>query len=90
MSTTIKELYDATMRGEGMIAKHAKLNPDMPVFLLIGQDTHAAELVDKWVIWASVDVKSIDEGSLGKKKVQEARAIAEQMHAWPIHKSPID
>lgn len=88
MSVTAKELYEATMRGEGILAKHAKLNPDMPVFLLIGQDTHAGELVDKWAIWASVAVPSIDEGSAMAKKVTEAYAIAERMKAWPIHKNP--
>jgi hypothetical protein len=83
MSITVKELYDATMRGEGALAKHAAANPNMPVFLLLGQDQHAADLVEKWAIWASVDDRSVKSG-----KVSEAREITEQMRRWPIHKAP--
>ena len=87
MSITAKELYDATMRGEGILAKHAKANPDMPVFLLIGQDTHAAPLVEKWAISASVGVPSTGSEAAGHK-VSEARMIADHMYRWPIHKQP--
>jgi len=87
MSITAKELYDATMRGEGILAKHTKLNPDMPVFLLIGQDTHAADLVDVWVIRTSIAVPSAGGGE-AQHKLGEARVIAEQMRHWPIHKNP--
>lgn len=83
MTITVKELFDATMRGEGALAHHAFHNPDMPVFLLIGQDQHAADLVEKWAIWASVSDKSVKSG-----KVAEAREISEQMRRWPIHKEP--
>ena len=80
---TVKELYDATLRGEGAIAKHAKLNPDMPVFLLIAQDKHAPDLVEKWAIWSSGDDVTVQSG-----KVNEAREICDQMRRWPIHKTP--
>lgn len=87
MTVTVKQLYDATMRGEGALAKHARVNPDMPVFLLLGQDKHAPGLVEKWAIWASVDVPSVG-GIEMKQKVHEANEIAEHMRRWPIHKAP--
>lgn len=87
MTITAKELYDATMQGEGILAKHAKANPDMPVFLLIGQDQNAAELVDKWAIWTDVALASAGSTS-AQKKVTKARLIADAMHHWPIHKVP--
>jgi len=87
MSVTAKELYDATMRGEGILAKHAKLNPDMPVFLLIAQDNLAAELVEKWAILASIGVPAVGSEGAGHK-VSEARMISDQMYRWPIHKQP--
>lgn len=87
MSITAKELYDATMRGEGMLAKHAKLNPEMPVFLLIGQDMLAPDLVEKWAIHASVGILNSGSEAAGHK-VGEARQIAEHMRRWPIHKQP--
>jgi len=87
MTITAKELYDATMQGEGILARHARDNPDMPVFLLIGQDKHAWPLVEKWAIWASVDVPSAG-GTEAAHKVGEAREICEQMRRWPNHKAP--
>ena len=87
MSITAKELYDATMRGEGILAKHAQANPDMPVFLLIGQDNLAAELVEKWAIHASIALRTTGSEGAGHK-VQEARQIAEAMYRWPVRKSP--
>ena len=87
MSITAKELYEATMRGEGILAKHAKLNPEMPVFLLIAQDQLAAPIVEKWAINASVSIPSIGGGDAAHK-VGEARQIAELMYRWPVHKAP--
>lgn len=87
MTITAKELYDATMQGEGILAKHAKANPDMPVFLLIGQDQHASELVEKWSIWAGAGVPECGAPEAAHK-VQEAREIAEHMRRWPVHKNP--
>lgn len=84
---TVKQLYDATLQGEGIIAKHAKLNPDMPVFLLIAQDCHASELVDKWAIWASSAVPQ-SGGRAMADKIGEAKMIAELMRHWPLHKNP--
>ena len=75
------------MRGEGILAKHAKLNPEMPVFLLIGQDSLAADLVEKWAIWADATVQTVG-GEAAGHKVGEARQIAEHMRRWPIHKNP--
>lgn len=88
MTITVKELYDTTIDGTSALARHAKLNPDMPVFLLLGQDQHAWQLVEKWIIWADVNTPSVDEGSRIAKKVSEARVICEQMQRWPVHKAP--
>lgn len=87
MTVTAKELYDATMNGEGILARQAKLNPDMPVFLLIAQDSLAAPLVERWAIQASATVPSTGSEAAGHK-VGEARAIADQMYRWPIKKNP--
>lgn len=89
MTTTAKELYDATLRGESILARHARDNPDMPVFLLIAQDNLAAEIVGKWVALASVMVPSIDFQSISAKKVAEAKQISDAMAAWPIHQNPV-
>jgi hypothetical protein len=85
MTVTAKELREATLRGEGPLAK---AHDDEPVFLLRGQDNLAAELVGKWATLASVMVPSIDENSVKAKKVAEARAISDAMHAWPHKKDP--
>lgn len=84
---TIKELYDATMRGEGPLAKHAAANPDMPCFLLLAQDNIAAGLVEKWAIQASAQLPTCDSAA-AMEKVNEARLIADFMYKWPIHKAP--
>ena len=84
---TVKELYDATLRGEGALARHAKDNPDMPVFLLLAQDMHASHLVDKWATWASVAIPPVGGRDM-QDKVTEARMIAELMRNWPTHKNP--
>lgn len=81
---TAKELREATLRGEGPLAK---AHDDEPVFLLRAQDHHAAELVDKWAIWTSINVPSAGGNQL-YKKVSEAKQIADRMRAWPIHKAP--
>ena len=86
MTKTVKELYDATMRGEGMIAKHAALNPDMPVFVLIAQDQNAGPLVERWAIHTSTAIPDASEDRGTHNKVHEAREIADLMYRWPIHK----
>jgi hypothetical protein len=80
---TVKQLYDATIAGKGSLYRHALEHPEMPVFVLLGQDQHAADLVEKWAIWASVSDVSVKSGKVG-----EARLIAELMRNWPIHKAP--
>ena len=84
MSITAQELREATLRGEGPLAKAAD---DEPVFLLRAQDNLSDQLVDTWAIQASVMVPAVDGRDLAKK-VSEARAIAEAMRAWPIRKNP--
>jgi hypothetical protein len=87
MTITAKQLFDATRRGEGPLAYHAGKNPDMPVFLLIGQDNLADGLVDKWAIQASLLVPDCEPGGLDRK-VAEARTIADAMRNWPFRKNP--
>jgi hypothetical protein len=84
MTITAKELREATARGEGPLAK---AHDDEPVFLLRGQDCHAADLVEKWAIWAGAAVPTVG-GSEVNHKVQEAILIADFMRRWPIHKQP--
>jgi hypothetical protein len=84
MSITAKELIAATARGEGPLAK---CHPDEPVFLLRGQDCHAADLVEKWAIWASSAIPQA-AGTTMQNKVNEANLIADTMRRWPIHKNP--
>jgi hypothetical protein len=85
MTMTAKELREATLRGEGPLAK---AHDDEPVFLLRGQDNLAAELVGKWATLASVMVPSIDFESKRAKKVAEARQISDAMAVWPNRKDP--
>ena len=84
---TARELYDATMRGEGLLYKHARDNPDMPVFLLIAQDCLAAALVEKWTIQLASMLPTCDSKRM-MDKLQEARMIAELMDKWPVRKVP--
>ena len=81
---TARELREATARGEGPLAKAAD---DEPVFLLRAQDCHAAELVEKWAIWASSAIPQAG-GKVMQDKIGEARLIADLMRHWPIHKNP--
>jgi hypothetical protein len=84
LTITAKELREATARGEGPLAK---AHDDEPVFLLRGQDCHAADLVEKWAIWASSAIPAGGRGTMGDK-IAEARMIADFMRRWPIHKNP--
>lgn len=85
LDTIINALVTPT--SGSILAKHARENPNMPVFLLLGQDQHAWQLVEKWVIWADVGVPSVDPERIAKK-VGEAREICAQMQRWPLHKAP--
>lgn len=84
MTITAKELREATLRGEGPLAK---AHDDEPVFLLRAQDNIAAQLVEKWAIHASVAVTSVGGRPL-QDKVTEAYLIADLMYKWPIKKIP--
>lgn len=81
---TKREVLEAALRGEGSLGKCAD---DCPVFVLVGTDNLAEELVDVWAIKASLLVPNINSEHLGHK-VQEARAIAEAMRAWPYRRDP--
>lgn len=84
MTITAKELREATLRGEGPLAKAAD---DEPVFLLRAQDNLAAGLVESWAIQASAQAPTIESQAV-MNKVNEARLISEFMYKWPIHKNP--
>lgn len=62
---------------------YANAEPDEPMFILLGRDPMAAELVR---IWASMR-ESVGEDAA---KVKEARDAADAMDEWAIHigKSP--
>lgn len=69
-----------------MIAKIEKERirriPDAePVFILRAQDELAAALVDEWC-------QRADAAGVRSGKIAEARAIAEDMRAWPYKKRP--
>ena len=88
---TVKDVVDrlkSEFQKEGAeIEQVQKAQDDEPVFLLRGQDKHAADLVEKWAVWASVAVPSAG-GSTMHNKIAEANLIAEEMRRWPIHKDP--
>jgi hypothetical protein len=65
-------------RGEGCLGKAAD---DEPVFVLRAQDALAADLVEKWAIWARMHGCPND-------KVQEALVLVEDMRRWPTRKFP--
>lgn len=65
-------------RGEGCLGKAAD---NEPVFILRAQDALAADLVEKWAIWARA-------ANCPNDKVQEAMELAEEMRRWPTRKNP--
>ena len=75
---TRREEMEKWLRGEGCLGKAWD---DEPLFVLRAQDCHAADLVEKWAIWARASGTPND-------KVQEAFAIAEEMRRWPKRKMP--
>jgi hypothetical protein len=72
------EVRAAAMLGQGCLGKAAD---DEPIFILRAQDIHAADLVEKWAIWARA-------GNTPDDKVEEAFRVVEAMRAWPKHKQP--
>lgn len=77
-ATTKREVIEAAAKGHGCLGKAA---PDEPVFILRAQDIHAADLVEKWAIWART-------GGCTDGKVDHAFEIARQMRDWPNRKQP--
>jgi hypothetical protein len=73
-----KDEIERANRGEGCLGKAA---PSEPVFILRAQDALAADLVEKWAIWAQA-------AGCGNDKVREARDLAEEMRRWPVRKNP--
>lgn len=76
--TTAKQERERAMRGEGCLGKAAD---DEPVFILRGQDVHAAGLVRDWA--------DLAEGTkCPPEKISEARELARQMQNWRTRKHP--
>lgn len=57
------------------------LDPDEPIFVLRARDVLAAGLVYQWATLA-------EEAECPQEKLDEARACAAQMDAWPVKRSP--
>jgi len=72
-------------KASSMIDRYTYINtripPEEPVFILRAQDALAADLVEKWAIWARAASAPVD-------KVNEAFSIAEEMRKWPVRKNP--
>jgi hypothetical protein len=75
---TARETIAQALRGEGPLGK---ASDDEPVFILRAQDCLAYEVIERWVIRASVL-------GVNKTKQNEARVAAEEMLQWPIRKVP--
>lgn len=78
MARTKMDVLQAVAEGRGALGKAAM---DEPVFALRAQDIHAADLVEKWAIWAAA-------GGCDPDKAQEAHAIAAEMRNWPHRRQP--
>ena len=76
---TRNEVLEQAARGKGCLGKAAD---DEPVFVLRAQDMLAGGLVDDWADLAE------ENGNCPSEKIDEARALAEQMRAWPNRKYP--
>ena len=62
---------------------YANAEPDEPMFILLGRDPFAADLVDYWA--------NIRESKRGPSaKVDEARACAKAMREWAARTAPTD
>jgi hypothetical protein len=77
MGTKKQELEKAA-EGLGCLGK---AHDDEPIFVLRAQDAHAADLVEKWAIWAR-------STGCPQDKVIEAQALAGQMREWHTRKNP--
>ena len=84
MLVTKKEVLEAALRGEGALGK---ADDDEPVFVLRAQDCLAAEMVEKWAIFANLGLPSVGIEAAGHK-IGMAKQIAEAMRNWPKHKQP--
>lgn len=64
-------------RDPGKFDCYAAAEEDEPMFVLLGRDRHAPELVE---VWASLR----EDAGEDPEKVQEARDLANQMREWRI------
>ena len=63
MARTKMDVLQAVAEGRGALGKAAM---DEPVFVLRAQDIHAADLVEKWAIWAAAG--GCDPGRDGRRR----------------------
>lgn len=77
MATKCEELQKLH-EGKGCLANAAF---EEPIFILRAQDALAADLVEKWAIWARA-------GGTSPDKVNEAMNLAEEMRRWQNRKHP--
>ena len=64
-----------TKNRPGTFDCYANADPDEPMFILLGRDPSAADLVDRWADWR--------EATRGPSpKVLEARSCAAAMRLW--------
>jgi hypothetical protein len=75
---TRREELEKWCHGDGVLGK---AHDDEPLFILRAQDCFAADLVEKWAIWARA-------GGTPPNKVQEAFMLVEEMRRWPKRKTP--
>jgi hypothetical protein len=55
---------------------YANAEPDEPMFVLLGRDESAPELVEQWAMLREIG------GRTDPSKIAEARTCAAQMRAW--------
>jgi hypothetical protein len=75
---TAEQTIRQALEGKGCLGR---AKPTEPVFVLRAQDIHAADLVEKWAIWAGT-------GGCDADKVAEARTCVEDMRNWHPRKHP--
>lgn len=72
-----------TKNNPGKFDCYANAEPDEPMFVLLGRDRHAAQVVRYWA--ALRVMENFETGALvNAAKVEEARACADAMDAYRV------
>ncbi len=72
-----------TKNNPGTYDCYANAEPDEPMFVLLGRDKDAPDLVESWAAQREVDGESPD-------KLAEARALAREMREWRAKRSALE